>query len=193
MRYENNVKKGSKTWKELRTLATLAELKVIPEEDRVYPDCPHDVAVVIVLLYVDNTGVRSNAPTLVQKFHDDVRGSVSCDQQHYIEAMAKTWLLEGREISLDEGSKGINPCRLPLMCNADLDEIAASEKPGDPAFVAKYQKKLIGEFLYLSVNTMAEIGYVMSCLTRYMTKPTPKTGAFAKQVVRYAWGRREAK
>jgi hypothetical protein len=159
VRYENNVKKGSKTWKELRTLTTLAELKVIPEEDRVYPDCPHDVAVVIVLLYVDNTGVRSNAPTLVQKFHDDVRkegridlnftgnltwflgvrysygedGSVSCDQQHHIEAMAKTWLLEGREISLDEGSKGINPCKLPLMCNADLDEIVASEKPGDPA------------------------------------------------------------
>ena len=191
---------------------------MIPEEDRVYPDCPHDVAVVIVLLYVDNTGVRSNAPTLVQKFHDDVRkegridlnftgnltwflgvrysygedGSVSCDQQHYIEAMAKTWLLEGREISLDEGSKGINPCKLPLMCNGDLDEIAASEKPGDPAFVAKYQK-LIGELLYLSVNTMPEIGYVMSCLTRYMTKPTPKMGAFAKQVVRDAWARREAK
>jgi hypothetical protein len=38
VRYENNVKKGSKTWKELRTLTTLAELKVIPEEDRVYPD-----------------------------------------------------------------------------------------------------------------------------------------------------------
>jgi hypothetical protein len=38
VRYENNVKKGSKTWKEMRTLTTLAELKVIPEEDRVYPD-----------------------------------------------------------------------------------------------------------------------------------------------------------
>jgi hypothetical protein len=65
VRYEVNVKKGSKTAKELRTLTTLADLKVIPEEDRVYPDCPHDVAVVIILLYVDNTGVRSNCPTLV--------------------------------------------------------------------------------------------------------------------------------
>jgi hypothetical protein len=53
--------------------------------------------------------------------------------------MDKTWLLEGREISLDEGSKGINPWNLPFMCNADLDEIAVSETPGDPAFVAKYQ------------------------------------------------------
>ncbi len=34
------------------------------------------------------------------------------------------------------------------MYNADLDEITSSEKPGDPAFVAKYQK-LIGELLYL--------------------------------------------
>jgi hypothetical protein len=62
-----------------------------------------------------------------------------CDQQHDVEAMVKTWLLEGREISLDEGSKGINPWKLPLMCNTDLDEIAVSETPGDPVFVAKYQ------------------------------------------------------
>ena len=78
------------------------------------------------------------------------------------------------------------------MCNVDLDSIAASEKAGDAAFVAKYQK-LIGELLYLSVNTMPEIGFVMSCLTRYMTKPTQKLGEYAKQVVRYAWGRRDAK
>ena len=65
---------------------------------------------------------------------------VSCDQQHYIEAMVKTWLSEGTVIcSIDEASKVINPCKFPLMCNADLDEIAVSETPGDPAFVAKYQ------------------------------------------------------
>jgi len=34
VRYEVNVKKGSKTAKELRTLTTLADLKVIPVEDR---------------------------------------------------------------------------------------------------------------------------------------------------------------
>jgi hypothetical protein len=48
--------------------------------------------------------------------------------------------------------------------------------------------------IYLSVNVMSEIGFVMSCLTRYMTKPTQKLGEYAKQVVRYqAWGRRDAK
>ena len=61
----------------------------------------------------------------------------------------------------------------------------------DAAFVAKYQT-LIGELLYLSVNAMPEIGFVMSCLTRYMTIPTQKLGQYAKQVVRVAWGRRDA-
>jgi hypothetical protein len=86
--------------------------------------------------------------------------------KHYIEAMDKTWFLEGREsVSVEEASKVIRPCKLPLMCNVDLDAVASSEKPADPAFVTRYQK-LIGELLYLSVNTMPEIGYVMSCLTR---------------------------
>ena len=59
----------------------------------------------------------------------------------------------------------------------------------DPVFVDRY-KELIGWLLYLSVNTMPEIGYVMSSLTRYMTK---KLGEYVNQVVRYVWGRREAK
>ena len=67
---------------------------------------------------------------------------------------------------MEEVSKDIRPCKLPLMCNVDLDAVAASKKTADPAFVARYQK-LIGELLDLSVNTMPEIGYVMCCLTRY--------------------------
>ena len=43
------------------------------------------------------------------------------------------------------------------MCSIDLNSIAASEKPADVDYVAKYQK-LIAELLYLSVNTMSEIG-----------------------------------
>ncbi len=46
--------------------------------------------------------------------------------------------------SVEEDSKVIRPCKLPLMCNVELDAVAASDKPADPAFVARYQK-LIGE------------------------------------------------
>jgi hypothetical protein len=135
------------------------------------------------VLYVDNTGVRSTCPTLVQQFHADVRtegridlnfignlswflgvrysygedGSVSCDQQHYIEAMAKTWLLEGRDAaSVEEASKAIRPCKLPLMCNVDLDAVAASETPADPAVVARYQK-LMGELLSQSILCLKRV------------------------------------
>ncbi len=59
-----------------------------------------------------------------------------------------------REISLDKGSKGINPCNLALMCNADLDEIAASEKPEDPAFVVKYQKLALSLCEYYARNRL---------------------------------------
>ncbi len=78
----------------------------IPLGDGVYQDCPHEIALVIILLCVDNTDIRSNCPQLVEKFHVDVRvngkidlnftgdlrwflgvrysygddGSVSCDQ-----------------------------------------------------------------------------------------------------------------
>jgi hypothetical protein len=81
--------------------------------------------------------------------------------------MPKKWLLEGRDVSSsDDDVKKIQPCKLPLLCNVDLDSITSSEKSGDVSFVVK---------------------------TRYMTKTTQKVGEYAKQVVRYAWGRRDAK
>jgi hypothetical protein len=48
------------------------------------------------------------------------------------------------------------------MCTVDLDAVAASDIQADPAFVARYQQ-LIGELLYLCVNSMPEMGYGMSC------------------------------
>ena len=56
--------------------------------------------------------------------------------------MTKTWLLEGCEAASveEEASKVIRPCKLPLMCNVELDAVAASEKPTDPAFVARFQE-----------------------------------------------------
>jgi hypothetical protein len=49
VRYENNVKAGSVTAKDGRTLTSLADMQEIPLSDRVYQDCPHEIAVVIIL------------------------------------------------------------------------------------------------------------------------------------------------
>ena len=59
--------------------------------------------------------------------------------------------------SVEEASKAIRLCKLPSMCDVELDAVA-SEKPADPAFVARCQT-LIGELLYLSVNSISEIGF----------------------------------
>ena len=79
VRYKNNVKAGSVTDKDGRTLTSLVDMQEIPFSDRVYQDCPHKIAVVIILLYVDNTDIRSNCPQLVEKFHADARANDKID------------------------------------------------------------------------------------------------------------------
>ena len=56
-------------------------MSVIPEEDRVFKDCIHEYAVVFILIYVDNTAVRSNCETLVKRFHAEVRIDGSIDHK----------------------------------------------------------------------------------------------------------------
>jgi len=63
---ENNVKTGSKSAKNRKLISTLADISTIPEQDRIYKDCIHEFAVVFILIYVDNTFVRSNCETLVK-------------------------------------------------------------------------------------------------------------------------------
>jgi hypothetical protein len=65
--------------KGLQSLTSLVDMQEIPLSDRVYQDYPHEIAVVIRLLYVDNTGIRSNCPQLVEKFHSDVRANGKID------------------------------------------------------------------------------------------------------------------
>ncbi len=56
-------------------MTSIADMRETPLSDTVYQDCPHEIAVVIILLYVDNTGIRSNCPHLVKKFHADARAN----------------------------------------------------------------------------------------------------------------------
>ncbi len=38
----------------------------IPQDARVYQSCRHAIAILIVVMYVDNNGLRTNAKELVQ-------------------------------------------------------------------------------------------------------------------------------
>jgi hypothetical protein len=164
------VKRGSKSAKNRQPIVSLTEMSVIPEEDRVFKGCIHEYAVVFILIYVDNTAVRSNCETLVRRFHAEVRidgsidlnfignltwflgvrysydeltGAVSCDQETYIENMVNNWLFEGKELLPDviskQGTKRqVNPTKIPMVCDADLESIPIPEKP-DLVYIFKFQ------------------------------------------------------
>ena len=59
-----------------------------------------------------------------------------------------------------------------MVCDADLESILIPDK-ADLVYISKYQK-LIGELMFLCVNTCPEISYALSVLSRYLTKATPQ-------------------
>ncbi len=73
IRKENNVKDGSKSSKNCKHIASLTDMSTIPEQHRIYKNYIHEFAVVFILIYVDNTAVRSNCEIIMKRFHAGVR------------------------------------------------------------------------------------------------------------------------
>jgi hypothetical protein len=94
-------------------------------------------------------------------------------------------------ITKQGNKRQVNPTKIPMICNADLDSIPISVKT-DLVYIFKFQK-LIGELMFLGVNASPEISYALSVLSRYLTKATTQHGIHAKHLLRYVWGRRHAK
>ena len=76
-----------------------------------------------------------------------------------------------------------------MVCDADLEVIPIPEKP-DLVYISKYQK-LIGELMFLCVNTCPEISYTLSVF--YLTKATPQYGIDTKHLLCYVWVRSHVK
>ena len=75
---------------------------------------------------------------------------------------------------------------LPMAVDADLASLPLPDVP-DKDIVAVYAK-LVGELLYICINTVPEIMYALSALTRYMTRATSQHYGYDKQVLRYLKG-----
>ena len=74
-----------------------------------------------------------------------------------------------------------NPCQLPMRPDVDLANIPLPS-PLDPDNVRAYAM-LIGELLYVAVNTIPTIAYAVSCFAWYMTKATPQHYEYVRQVL----------
>ena len=94
------------------------------------------------------------------RYHfDGETGAVSCNQESNIDNILKEW-----------GYTSCNIAELPMSPSVDLESLPIPEEP-NKAVVTTYAS-LIGQLLYVAINTVSQISYVMSALTRYMTRAT---------------------
>ncbi len=107
--------------------------------------------------------------------YDLATGAVSADQEVFIDKLLDQYTMTNS-----------NPCVLPMDVGADLASIPVPDVP-DKDIVTAYTK-LVGELLYISINTVPEIMYTLSSLTRFMTRATSQHYGYAKQVLRYLKG-----
>ena len=108
----------------------------IPLSARVYPSCRHAIAILIVVMYVDNNGLRTNAKELVKWFDDSLKAqgeiemvpggkfewylgvrytydhstdSVEADQESTIDRLLQKY-----------GLTNCNPVKVPMRPDTDL-------------------------------------------------------------------------
>jgi hypothetical protein len=84
------------------------------------------------------------------------------------------------------GLTDCNPARLPADPKAPLGD-AADSYPETPDLCHAYLK-LVGELIYLAVNTRPDISYIVNALTQHNAHPEPHHLAAAKRVLRYLAG-----
>jgi hypothetical protein len=84
-----------------------------------------------------------------------------------------------------------NPVAVPFPAKCDdiLAQLATPIENPDPKLVKEFQT-LCGGLLYLQVHTCPEISFVVSLLSRHMTKAGELHIALAKKVLRYLQSRK---
>ena len=149
------------------------------------------MAALIISVYVDNNACRFNCIELLEEFEaylkkdgqikmlregmiewllgvryyfDSVTGAVSCNQQSNIENILRKW-----------GLQDCHATQLPLSPSVDLESLPLAEKPNEDVLTT--YKSLVGELIYVAINSVPQICYVLSALTRYMTKATEARSA----------------
>jgi hypothetical protein len=81
-----------------------------------------------------------------------------------------------------------NPNQVPLKTSVNLDEIAARlPRTPHPEVVSLYAQ-LIGELMFIAINTQPFIAQPVNALARFMTTANSELYVLAKGVLRYLNG-----
>ena len=182
-------------------------MPIVPRKQRVYASCHYPVACLILVLYVDNNGVRHNCSELLEEFEaavkadgridlhregdmnpflsvrylcDPLTGEITADQEPYIDALVGRW-----------GMQDAHPNKLPLHPSVDLTSINLPAVPD--AKITGLYAQLIGELMFVAINTHPAIVQAVNGLARFMTNATSELFTHAKGVVRYLKGHKSRK
>jgi hypothetical protein len=155
-------------------------------------------------MYVENNGVRHNCHELLAEFQADAAkdgcidlhlegdmcsflsvrylnktetGEITADQEAYIDTLlAKYNMTE------------CNPNKVPLKTSVNLDEIAARLPCTPHPEVVSLYAQLIGELMFIAINTQPLIDQPVNALARFMTTANSELYVLAKGVLRYLKG-----
>ena len=207
-RYVQNIKgQPPLTVEDLIESGGFHTMPFIPESERVYKSCHYPVACLILVLYVDNNGVRHNCIELLEEFEaavdadgridmhregemnpflsvryvcDPITGQIEADQEPYVDKIVKAWGMEDANVN-----------KVPLHPSVDLDSIQL------PAVVDTYYtglfSQLVGELMFVGINTQPAIIQPLNRLARFMSNATKELFIHAKGVLRYLKGKKNRK
>jgi len=92
----------------------------------------------------------------VRYTYDKIIGAIGCSQKAFINHLFVKYVIENT-----------NALKLPMNPGSDLDSLPVFNTP-DKIVVHAYAA-LIGELLYIAINTVPQLSYSMSSVIRYMS------------------------
>ena len=177
----------------------------IAPEHRIHKDCHYALRILIVSTYVDDNLIFTNSRTFADEFathcNKSLKMNLEGDLTWYLSVLYTRCPITGKVTASQEryidkllqqhGMQNCNPVAVPFPAKCDdiLAQLATPIENPDPKLVKEFQT-LCGGLLYLQVHTCPEISFVVSLLSRHMTKAGELHIALAKKVLRYLQSRK---